>query len=54
MEIVFNKKFYKLFAIKKATKAYRRLASFRIKSSGKYYMVVVNKINPALENMIED
>lgn len=54
MVITFNKSFYNLPAIKKAIKDYYGLANFKIKNDKKNHIVVLDKINPEAEKMIED
>ncbi len=51
MVIILNKKFYALSAIKRAVKAYRGLADFKI---GKGYKVVLQKVSPEVKTSIED
>jgi len=54
MEINFNKKFYSQRAIKKAIRAYQKLARFKIKEEKKYFRVILDKIDPEIKNIIKD
>jgi len=44
MNIIFNKNFYNLKAIKKAIRAYHELADFRIEENTKTYKIKINNI----------
>jgi len=52
--INFNKNFYNLEAIKKAIKAYNKLADFRIERNKRYIKVEIKCIDKEVENLIRD
>lgn len=54
MVIRFNKKLYKLKAIKSAIKTYRQLADFSLKAKGKYFEVSIENIDPEVKPVIRD
>lgn len=53
-KIKFNKKFYTLRAIKKAVRAYQKLADFDFKEDKKSIKVTMKNIDQDVENIIED
>jgi ribosomal protein L18E len=54
MNIKFNKKLYKLKAIKSAIKTYRQLADFNLKAKGKYFEVNIENIEAEVRPVIKD
>ena len=54
MTINLNKDFYRLPAIKKAIRAYRSLADFKVTGDGGKYKIVIQKVNPEVASVIED
>lgn len=57
MTLNFNKKFYKLKAVKSAIRAYRGFADFKLKNSKKYIQVFLRNIDKEAagrDNRIED
>ncbi len=45
MKIIFDKKLYKLSAIKRAADAFCKLAEFKVGAEGKGYVVIVKKLD---------
>lgn len=54
MLISFNKKLYKLKAIKLAIKEYRNLANFNLKQKGNYIQVELKDIDKEVKQVIKD
>jgi len=52
--IELNKDFYNLKAVKKTAKAYKELARFSIKDTGKKIEVTIKNIDEDVEDIIED
>ncbi len=52
--IKFDRKIYKLKAIKLAIKEYKELADFNLKQKGKYFEVELKNIDPDVEEVIKD
>lgn len=54
VSINFNKKLYKLSAIRSTIKAYKNLASFDLKESKKDYRLTLKNIDKDVEPIIKD
>ncbi len=54
MIIKFNKKIYKLNAIKSAEKQYKELADFSLEKKGDYFFVKLKNIDKNVEGVIRD
>jgi len=55
MEVVkFNKKIYSLEAVKKAIEEFKNLAEFKIKDSGAYLEVGIDKIDHDYHGVLKD
>ncbi len=55
MEMIeFNKKIYKLEAIKKAAEEFKNLANIRIKETGGYIKVTFDKIDSEYKEVLKD
>jgi len=52
--IELNKSFYNLEAVKRAVKAYKELAGFSVKDTGKKIEVTIKGIDEDIEDVIED
>ncbi len=54
IQINFNKKIYKIRAIKEAAMAYKDLAGFKVKENGEHIKVSIQNINKEVKNIIKD
>lgn len=54
MVIKFDKKIYKLKAVKLAIRDYKELADFVLKTKGDYFEVELKNIDPDVKNIIQD
>lgn len=52
--IKFNKKIYPLAVIKTSIKSFEPVAKFQIKNTKDYIIVILNKIQPNIKEVIKD
>ncbi|MDD3399535.1 MAG: HxsD-like protein [Candidatus Paceibacterota bacterium] len=54
MTIIFDKKLYKLSAVKRAADAFCELAEFKIEDKGKAYVVTAKKLDEEAGLLLDD